>query len=106
MRRVAIVGGAVISCCLPTHRDFYRPNVRSGAFISVCAVYDLTLSEPHTTSVPLSKRATVIQKKTGRPVQFEISPQTRSALEAFLESNGKSSVSNHRKTNNLVDVQW
>ena len=36
------------------------------------------------------ERATVIQKKTGRPVQFEISPQTRAALEAFLESTDKS----------------
>jgi integrase len=36
------------------------------------------------------ERATVIQKKTGRPVQFEISLQTRSALEAFLDSTDKS----------------
>lgn len=36
------------------------------------------------------ERATVIQKKTGRPVQFEISLQTRTALEALLESSDKS----------------
>src|SRR5271170_6921528 len=36
------------------------------------------------------ERATVIQKKTGRPVQFEISVQTRAALEALLESTDKS----------------
>ena len=29
-------------------------------------------------------RATVIQKKTGRPVQFEITEQTRSAIHAWL----------------------
>ena len=29
-------------------------------------------------------RATVIQKKTGRPVQFEITEQTRASLEAWL----------------------
>jgi integrase len=36
------------------------------------------------------ERATVIQKKTGRPVQFEISLQTRAALEALIASTGKS----------------
>ena len=29
-------------------------------------------------------RATVIQKKTGRPVQFEITEQTRAAIQAWL----------------------
>lgn len=36
------------------------------------------------------ERATIIQKKTGRPVQFEISPQTRAALEAMLKSTDRS----------------
>jgi integrase len=36
------------------------------------------------------ERATIIQKKTARPVQFEISLQTRVALEALLESTDKS----------------
>jgi hypothetical protein len=31
------------------------------------------------------ERATVIQKKTARPVQFDITPQTRAALEAWLD---------------------
>src|SRR5476651_585544 len=31
------------------------------------------------------ERATVIQKKTGRPVQFEISLQTRTALESLIK---------------------
>lgn len=35
------------------------------------------------------ERTTIIQKKTGRPVQFEISLQTRAALEALLEPTGK-----------------
>nr|WP_290649306.1 tyrosine-type recombinase/integrase [Aquisalimonas sp.] len=30
------------------------------------------------------KRATVIQKKTGRPVQFELTPHTRQAVEAWV----------------------
>lgn len=30
------------------------------------------------------KRAAVIQKKTGRPVQFELTPQTRQAVEAWV----------------------
>ena len=37
------------------------------------------------------ERTTIIQKKTGRPVQFEISLQTRAALEALIESTKKSS---------------
>jgi integrase len=37
------------------------------------------------------ERTTIIQKKTGRPVQFEISLQTRAALEALLEPTDKSS---------------
>ncbi len=36
------------------------------------------------------ERATVIQKKTGRPVQFEISLQTRTALEALIKSTDRS----------------
>lgn len=39
------------------------------------------------------ERTTITQKKTGRPVQFEITPQTRTALEAWIETpkfgNGK-----------------
>src|SRR5216684_4384130 len=35
-------------------------------------------------------RATIIQKKTGRPVQFEITEQTRAAIQAWLsEVDGK-----------------
>jgi len=33
-------------------------------------------------------RATVVQKKTGRPVQFEITPQTRSAIAEWLGALG------------------
>ena len=29
-------------------------------------------------------RATIVQKKTGRPVQFEITEQTRAAIQAWL----------------------
>jgi hypothetical protein len=29
-------------------------------------------------------RATIVQKKTGRPVQFEITDQSRSSVEAWL----------------------
>ena len=34
-------------------------------------------------------RATVIQKKTGRPVQFEITEQTRSAIGDWLSNFGR-----------------
>ena len=34
-------------------------------------------------------RATVRQKKTGRPVQFEITEQSRQAVDAYLQSTGR-----------------
>src|SRR3954470_12775010 len=33
-------------------------------------------------------RATIVQKKTGRPVQFEITPQTRNAIGEWLAAPG------------------
>ena len=36
------------------------------------------------TSGHVSSRATILQKKTGRPVQFEITPRTREAVEAWI----------------------
>ena len=36
------------------------------------------------------ERSTVIQKKTNRAVQFEITGQTRAALEAWIKSSGRS----------------
>ena len=33
-------------------------------------------------------RATILQRKTGRPVQFEISPQSREAIQAWREARG------------------
>jgi integrase len=40
-------------------------------------------------------RATVIQKKTGRPVQFEITEQTRAAVQDWLSSLGARSGRYH-----------
>jgi site-specific recombinase XerC len=40
------------------------------------------------------ERASVIQKKTGRAVQFEITPQTRAALEALIASSNLCSGDN------------
>ena len=34
-------------------------------------------------------RATIRQKKTGRPVQFEITEQTRQAVDAYLQATGR-----------------
>ena len=36
------------------------------------------------TSVHVCSRATILQKKTGRPVQFEITSRTREAVEAWI----------------------
>jgi len=36
----------------------------------------------------VSRRATVMQQKTGRPVQFEITDQTREAVSAWIEKRG------------------
>jgi integrase len=37
-------------------------------------------------------RATVRQKKTGRPVRFELSEQTRQAVDDYLKITGESTV--------------
>src|SRR5262247_1190269 len=37
------------------------------------------------------KRATVRQRKTGRPVKFELTEQTRQAIEDYLRASGKKS---------------
>ena len=36
------------------------------------------------TSGHVCSRATILQKKTGRPVQFEITPRTREAVDAWI----------------------
>lgn len=36
----------------------------------------------------VAARATVMQQKTQRPVQFEITEQTRESLEAWIEARG------------------
>ena len=42
-------------------------------------------------------RATVRQKKTGRPVRFELTEQTRQAINAYIAEAGKNSASNKRQ---------
>ena len=40
-------------------------------------------------------RATVRQKKTGRPVKFELTDQTRQAIDDYLKAAGRSQISIH-----------
>lgn len=40
----------------------------------------------------MAARATVMQQKTQRPVQFEITEQTRQSLEAWIEARGLKSA--------------
>src|SRR5260370_25309012 len=48
-----------------------------------CALVKLRLNDI-CSGVKVRHRATIVQKKTGRPVQFEITEQSRSSVEAWL----------------------
>jgi integrase len=54
-------------------------------------------------------RATVRQKKTGRPVRFELSDQTRQAIDDYLKATGKRSgeflFTGHRGTNRCMTTR-
>ena len=54
-------------------------------------------------------RATVRQKKTGRPVRFELSEQTREAVDDYLKATGKRPgeflFTGHRGTNRSMTTR-
>ena len=72
-----------------SRRDVALFNLAIDSKLRACDLVRLKVQDLYVGS-RARERATVIQKKTGRPVQFEISPQTRAALETLLGSTGQS----------------
>lgn len=69
-------------------RDLALFNVAIDSKLRGCDLVRLRLTDIHSGQV--LHRATIIQKKTGRPVQFELTEQTRHAVAAWLRRAGPS----------------
>lgn len=69
-------------------RDLALFNLAIDSKLRGCDVVSLRVEDvaPHGYAID---RATVRQKKTGRPVKFEITEQTRNAIDAYLKSSAK-----------------
>jgi integrase len=69
-------------------RDLALFNLAIDSKLRGCDVVSLTVEDvaPHGYAID---RATVRQRKTGRPVKFEISEQTRQAIDDYLRAAGK-----------------
>ncbi len=69
-------------------RDLALFNLAIDSKLRGCDVVSLRVEDvaPHGYAID---RATVRQKKTGRPVKFEISEQTRQAIDDYLETKNK-----------------
>jgi integrase len=69
-------------------RDLVLFNLAVDSKLRGCDVVSLRVEDvaPHGYAID---RAAVRQKKTGRPVNFEITEQTRNAIDAYLKSSGK-----------------
>ena len=68
-------------------RDLALFDIALDSKLRGCDVVSLTLSDVLVAGAP-KRRATVIQQKTGRPVQFEITDQTRRSLITWLAKRG------------------
>jgi integrase len=64
-------------------RDLALFNLALDSKLRACDLVRLRVDDVFTGSV-VRDRATILQKKTGRPVQFEITEQTRSSIEKLL----------------------
>ena len=69
-------------------RDLALFNLAIDSKLRGCDVVSLKVEDvaPHGYTID---RATVRQRKAGRPVKFEITDQTRQSVDAYLETNGK-----------------
>jgi hypothetical protein len=64
-------------------RDLALFNLAIDSKLRACALVKLRIDEIYS-DAKVRDRATVVQKKTGRPVQFEITEQTTASLEFWL----------------------
>jgi len=69
-------------------RDLALFNLAIDSKLRGCDVVALTVADiaPHGYALD---RATVRQRKTGRPVKFELTEQTRESVDAYLRTSGK-----------------
>ena len=68
-------------------RDIALFNLAIDSKLRACDLVKLRISEVQTQG-RLHERATITHKKTGRPVQFELSEQTRRAVQEYLNFSG------------------
>jgi len=66
-----------------SRRDLVIFNLAIDSKLRACDLVKLRLDDV-CSGVKVRHRATIVQKKTGRPVQFEITEQSRSSVEAWL----------------------
>jgi integrase len=66
-----------------SRRDLVIFNLAIDSKLRACDLVKLRLDDI-CSGLKVRHRATIVQKKTGRPVQFEISEQSRSSVEAWL----------------------
>ena len=71
-------------------RDLALFNLAIDSKLRGCDVVSLRVEDVAPSGYAID-RATVRQRKTGRPVKFEITEQTRQAVDAYLETNPKGS---------------
>src|ERR1700733_217165 len=66
-----------------SRRDLAIFNLAIDSKLRACDLVKLRIEEI-CSGANVRRRATIVQKKTGRPVQFEITEQSRSSVEAWL----------------------
>ena len=72
----------------PCHRRRRRPPLAIDSKLRGCDVVALKVEDVAPNGYALN-RATVRQKKTGRPVRFELTEQTRQAVDEYIRAAGK-----------------
>jgi integrase len=66
-----------------SRRDLTIFNLAIDSKLRACDLVKLRLDDIYS-GTNVRRRATIVQKKTGRPVQFELTEQSRSSVEAWL----------------------
>lgn len=66
-----------------SRRDLAIFNLAIDSKLRACDLVKLRLDDIYS-GTNVRRRATIVQKKTGRPVQFELTEQSRSSVEAWL----------------------
>ena len=75
--------------CQATERDLALFNLAIDSKLRGCDLVTVTVGDV-ALSGAVRDRAVIVQRKTGRPVQFEITEQTRAAVNAWIARRGLS----------------